>query len=594
MPAKAAANGAKGGAGVDVTLQRQAVRMARLIGTASRQAVAEATLELPAALPDIARVVRVAARPVVTGWEAGDDEVVVQGAVDFVIIYAHEREERAEARDIEAEPGYGLDDDVSAAFDPVEYREVLYRHRWRRGGVFEAVLDVPGAHPGAAVEVAAFPEDMDVQLHHDGRGVDVEVIVSVRGRVKEYQQAEVFVRGEALPQDAEADVQETAVEHVRGGGATHLSVQGTLPVDADVPLARVVDVWAAARASAEWENPGGVAGEARRVVVSGSVDYRALCVDENGDLVTVEWHGETPFTYRFELEEGAAGGGPEAVSGGRSGAGLTAVARVSGVDAFVVGGGRQVELFADVELTVQAAAVLRLPLLVGLAGPEGTEIHYRTATFGLEEWIGEGTADERLQQTLELPPGHPPVDRLLAAEAHAAVEDVLVLGDKIIAEGYVDVGVLYVARTEGQPVHFAAWRRAVPLEAEVPLAGAEPGMEAEVDAEVASVELDLLSREAVEADVRVEVRAKLTRPVEREAIVEAVAVPPPEEDPPTFTFVVIQPGDTLWKLSRRYHADLDEILRVNPWLEDGGEGPLPPGRKLCVPRRRPVAQAGAG
>src|SRR5690606_19909100 len=116
MPAKAAANGAKGGAGVDVTLQRQAVRMARLIGTASRQAVAEATLELPAALPDIARVVRVAARPVVTGWEAGDDEVVVQGAVDFVIIYAHEREERAEARDIEAEPGYGLDDDVSAAF----------------------------------------------------------------------------------------------------------------------------------------------------------------------------------------------------------------------------------------------------------------------------------------------------------------------------------------------------------------------------------------------------------------------------------------------------------------------------------------------
>src|SRR5690606_9347236 len=217
--------------------------------------------------------------------------------------------------------------------------------------------------------------------------------------------------------------------------------------------------------------------------------------------------------------------------GGRGAAGLTAAARVSGVDAFVVGGGRQVELFADVELTVQAAAVLRLPLLVGLAGPEGTEIHYRTATFGLEEWIGEGTADERLQQTLELPPGHPPVDRLLAAEAHATVEDVLVLGDKIIAEGYVDVGVLYVARTEGQPVHFAAWRRAVPLE---------------------------------------------------------------EEDRPTFTFVVIQPGDTLWKLSRRYHADLDEILRVNPWLEDGGEGPLPPGRKLCVPRRRPVAQAGAG
>ncbi len=118
----------------------------------------------------------------------------------------------------------------------------------------------------------------------------------------------------------------------------------------------------------------------------------------------------------------------------------------------------------------------------------------------------------------------------------------LVLGDKIIAEGYVDVSALYVARTEGQPMHFVAWRRAVPVEAEVVVAGAEPGMEAEVHADVTSLELDLLNREAVEADVRVQVEAKLTRPVEREAIVEAVAVPPAEEDPPTLTFVVDSAG----------------------------------------------------
>ena len=207
--------------------------------------------------------------------------------------------------------------------------------------------------------------------------------------------------------------------------------------------------------------------------------------------------------------------------------------------------------------------------------------------------MGEGAADERLRQTLELPPGHPPIDRILSGEAHAIIEDVLVLGDKIIAEGFVDVSALYVARTEGQPMHFAAWRRAVPVEAEVVVAGAEPGMEAEVHALVTSLDLDLLNREAVEADVRLQVEAKLSRPVEREAIVEAVAVPPAEEDPPTLTFVVIQPGDTLWKLSHRYHTDVEQILRANPWLEGGEDAPLPPGRKLCVPRGRPSAPASA-
>src|SRR5690606_10852702 len=127
------------------------------------------------------------------------------------------------------------------------YREVLYRHRWRRGGAFEVVLDVPGAHPGVVVDVQAFSEEMDVQLHRDGRGLDVEAVVSVSARVKEHQDAVVFVRGDALPAGVEADVEEVAVEHVGGRGAAHLSVEGTLSVAADVPLVRVIDVSASAR-----------------------------------------------------------------------------------------------------------------------------------------------------------------------------------------------------------------------------------------------------------------------------------------------------------------------------------------------------------
>ena len=94
---------------MNVTLQEQAVRMARLVGTDDSAGGDGGVLGLAVGLARYRPVVRVAARPVVTGWEAMDNEVVVQGTVDFVAIYAHEREVPVAVQDIEAERGYDED-----------------------------------------------------------------------------------------------------------------------------------------------------------------------------------------------------------------------------------------------------------------------------------------------------------------------------------------------------------------------------------------------------------------------------------------------------------------------------------------------------
>ena len=162
------------------------------------------------------------------------------------------------------------------------------------------MLDVPGAHPDVVVEVRALPDETDVQLHQTGRGLDVEAVVSVTARVKEYEDTVVSVKGDTFPEDVGADVEEVQVEHSGGRAHTHLSVEGTLSVATDVPLERVVDVAAWARAGAETAAD-------HQVTVSGSVDYRALCIDENGELVTVEWQEQTPFTYTFDIQGVLAG-----------------------------------------------------------------------------------------------------------------------------------------------------------------------------------------------------------------------------------------------------------------------------------------------
>ena len=66
-------------------------------------------------------------------------------------------------------------------------------------------------------------------------------------------------------------------------------------------------------------------------------------------------------------------------------------------------------------------------------------------------------------------------------------------------------------------------------------------------------------------------------------MVEAVAVEPLEEDPPTLTYVFVQSGDTIWKLSRLYHTTEEAIIKANPSLQDD-PGALRAGERLYIPR----------
>ncbi|MBO8141100.1 MAG: DUF3794 domain-containing protein [Firmicutes bacterium] len=549
-------------------LDHKMVRTERPIGTASQQTIFEGSFELPPSLPDVARIVRVEARPAVTDWDVMENQLAVQGTVDLVLLYAHDEEVPAASRDIEAESGLAEDDDADLAPPPAEVREALYRHCWSRAGTFETVLDLEGLEPAAAVDVSAHPERVDVELHQSGRRIEVEAVVDVTARATLQRTAVAPVKAGPLPAEAAEEEAPVPVKHVAGRGSVRLAVEGVLAPAEDAAVARIADVAAVARITRAEASAG-------QVTVQGTIDYRVLYLTASGELVTAAFDAQTPYSYTFDI--------PEA----REGMTVEVEARARSVDGAPAGDGREIQAYVDLSIAVEVSKVETLALLTAIRGSEGLEVDYRTAPVELDQWIGSARRHVSAAGTLELPEGHPPIERALSAFGRARVDDVLVLDDKVVVEGHVDVEALYAARTEGHPVHAATWSQAVPFEAEVALPGAEPGVDAVADVNVEGVELDLLNRETVEAAVHLAVTVWAVRPAAWEAVVEAVAVPPPDPDPPTWTFVVIQEGDTVWKLSRRYHADPEQIVGANPWIADS-EAPLVVGRKLCIPRRRPA------
>ena len=110
-------------------------------------------------------------------------------------------------------------------------------------------------------------------------------------------------------------------------------------------------------------------------------------------------------------------------------------------------------------------------------------------------------------------------------------------------------------------------------------------MVAELEIDISQISLDLINRETIEADVAYRSLLKVIEPVQRDIVVEAVEVPPMEEDPPTITYVFVHETDTLWKLSRQYHTSLEAILEANSWLREREPVRILPGDKLCIPRK---------
>lgn len=567
---------------MNVPLDRKTVRMERLVGTETQQVVVEGSFALPANLPNIDRIVRLTANPVVADFNVFEDEVVVQGTVDFIVVYAHEEEVLrpaahvsadpvVEATEIEAERGYDVDEEVEQpGFTDVQYREVLYRQKWRRGATFEAVLDVPGSHEEANVEAWAEPLDFDVHLHTNGRGVDVETVIAVGARVTDDEIGQVSVKGKGFPADAEIEEEVVDVEHLFARCTTHLSIEGQLPLSSELPARTVVDL----RATVRLDETGRTTGE-NELSGEATIDYKAVCADHNGDLDVFSWQEQTPFAFSIHVP-GISAGMPFEIK-----------AKVTSVDGAVTSGGHELEVFVDVQLIGRIFQDESLHLVTSVTGSDEKEIRSRTDLLRLDRSFGKHFRGQNLTAQLDLPQGYPPIERVLDSTARLHADDVLVLGDKVLVEGQVDVDALYVARTEGNPVYYVHWARAVPVELEVPVAGAEPGMDAEVSIDVTNIDMDLLNRETVEIALEAVARARVSQPVEYDVVVEAVEVPPLETDPPTLTFVVVQADDTLWKLSHRYYANIDEIVQANAWLTDP-DAPLPVGRKLCIPRRRPT------
>ncbi|MEJ6950634.1 SPOCS domain-containing protein [Natronospora cellulosivora (SeqCode)] len=445
-------------------------------------------------------------------------------------------------------------------------------------------VDVPGAEPGMNVFADVNVRRVSFQLI-DERTIEVTVVIHKFVKVTEYRQITVITGVEGIPEE-DIRQQLLKIEEVIGETVETVVVSGRLPVP-DIlnkpPIERILNATAEIRQiDAEITEDG--------VIIDGSIFGGAMYVAEVEEPPLQPVHfieGEFNFSQGIDIP---------GVQPGMNVHTNVIVQRVS-FDEVTVNGETTVELNVVIRLFVKVTEQKQVNIITDIVS-ELVEVD--RDLLRVEEVIGEDIYHESITRPLTVPEEKPAVLRVLEPFARVIDFEAMTEPGGVMIDAEIEAGAMYVGDVaEGepqQPVHFVETPDAEPFNFDnfVDIPGAEPGMNAYVELEVTRVSVQKLGvnnnqeppvpARRLEFTIVVRKFAKVTEFRQLEIITDIVEVAPVVVDdcPPSYVVYVVQPGDTLYKIARRYRTTVDALIQANPSIDPHN---LQIGQKICVPKK---------
>jgi spore coat assembly protein SafA len=538
---------------MSITVQSRFLRVRDCLGEEKASAILQDTLELAGEYPDVERVIAALAVPRSVEAVCGEGRVVVRGAVDLRLLY----EARPEPHDHDEDDEHDRDHDHDHQLPRLilaDFREVC---------PFEVAVEFAGAAPGLKCRAMVTLESVHVTPVNRRRlGCDVALVTIVR--VWEDQEVRAACECVALPPSRIRLVRElTRVEHLMAEGTIPLRLELSLAIpDGEPPVGDLL--WAIPRG----HHLLGRCGEGKGFVEGlFDVDVVYLTGDPDAPVRSFSW----PDAHRFAVASDLPG----------AHSGLMLLVEL---DLEEVYGAREDDHCFTVTiagtLRLVARQTLDLPLLTDVVSETGEPLDVVRKAVRCPQHLPEGQREVTVGGVLSLPPTKPPVGCVIRTGVCFLPDQVVAEEDRVLVEGDLSLDLLYQAADSGCQVHRAEFPRAFRLSQVVELPGVRPGMMAYAQVSAHTVACRLVDPETIKVEVVLKIQVKARRVVQVEVVVECLVVSP---CPPgtTLRLVIVQPGDTLWKFSRRYGVPLDELIRANPQLPNPDL--IYPGQRVRIP-----------
>ncbi len=423
---------------------------------------------------------------------------------------------------------------------------------------FVHFVDVPGAMPGMNVQVHTRIEfvghEFIREVERDRETFSVfrqTVVLEIFAKVTESLQLEVVVDVRGIdPKHITREL--LKVESVIGEGASQATVLADVRFPREARKIKKIDTEVRNIKVRVIEN---------KVVVEAVLHKQIFFVAREDDVV-YEVSVDEPFTHFVDIP------------GAFPGANVQVYPRVEFVnvviDPYDRRFGRQT---AVIDIFVKVTETVQVEVVTDIRGVKATK-----ELLKVSQVVGEGTKQHKIVADLMAPfPA-----RKIAGPPDVRFQDITtrVIENKVLIEGTL-VKQIFFVRQDFDDVHEFEVREPFTLFVDIP--GARPGhvVQAYPRVEFVDLEIDTYDRRRIRQVVVIEVFVKVTEFVQLEVVVKLLLDDVVVEPKPGLTVYVVQKGDTLFLIARRFGTTVGAILKVNPEIKDPNL--IFPGQKILIP-----------
>ncbi|MCL2198057.1 MAG: DUF3794 domain-containing protein [Defluviitaleaceae bacterium] len=516
-------------------LVREQVNLDQLVGNEQVQVMLEGDLIVPDTKPDMALLLQTEEQVLIERTEAGTDRVNYIGRLNLSVLYVAKSADKA-------------------------------IHTINLSRTLDDFVNLDGVTKDMWVRANATIANIDFRVVND-RKVNYRAIVNVRINAERSDTHEMVVHINDVPEN---QLLKTSLNLNRtvDNRIDRFAVKEQLVLPSAKPNIREVLQSTASITNQETRLANG------RVNLSGEISLTTLYRGDSDDSLIEFIESEIPFN------------GPVDISGARD------------------------DMFADVALQILETNITIRPdddgedRVLDIEISVGVELKvYSTDTFPILEdaYIIDTTLNlqktvvryprlvcnnrnqTNVKEVVSLSDTVPPMLQVFRVKGTPHIDDIKTIEDKIIVEGAINTSILYVAESDSTPL--ASFSTVIPYRQVIEAKGANPTMQPDIAISIDNVSFNMLTPTETEVRLLLTFNTRVTEQEETRIIhdIEFSEIAPEIlANQASLTVYIVQPGDNLWKIAKRYNTPLDELLSVN---EIENPSKITTGQKLLILNR---------
>lgn len=224
---------------------------------------------------------------------------------------------------------------------------------------------------------------------------------------------------------------------------------------------------------------------------------------------------------------------------------------------------RIIDLEAILELAIKIYEETQMQILQDVYSPirEITPV-YKEAQY--ENLLMRNSNKARVTDRIRIEDNSPRLLQICYGSGNVKIDGVEMMENGLQVEGVIDVSILYISADDTQPLQ--AIQSSVPFTQVIEIKDIKPDSVYDVTADIEQINVMMLDTQEVEVKASIVLNVIVFDKLTESFIVDFKEEPmdfDKLQEEPGMVGYIVKPGDTLWKIAKRYHTTVGAIMDIN-------------------------------